>query len=84
MELDTKICSYQIYKRIRVSIFIIDELIKSWSYRNHTVEKYRNYTVYTDGWVTYNNETCNVLGLKHYLHQQLKNSLMDQDAVFQW
>ena len=57
--------------------------------------KYRNYTVYTDGWVTYNNETCNVLvtynnetcnvlGLKHYLHQQLKKSLMDQDAVFQW
>ena len=39
------------------------------------VKKYGKHTVYTDGG-TWNDEACNVLGLKHYLQSLLEKSLM--------
>ena len=46
-------------------MFVAENFIKS------LVEKYRRYTVYIDG-VTLYDETCNVLSLKHYLHNYLR------------
>ena len=102
--------SSQIYKRKRVSAFIIDETViqvgsqKYWLWfciepihssvlgiyisqeRNmlvaekfirSLVEIYGNHTMYTDGGTWYD-EACNVLGLKHYLHSPLEESLMER------
>jgi len=41
------------------------------------VEKYRKHIVYTDGG-TWDDEACNVLGLKHYLHSSIEKSLMER------
>src|SRR5215216_1308947 len=64
--------SVQIYKRKRVSAFIIAErFIRS------LVEKYGRHTVYTDGGTWYD-EACNILKLKHYLHSSIEKSLMER------
>ena len=42
------------------------------------VEKYGKHTVYTDGGTWYDDEACNVIGLKHYLHSPLEKSLMER------
>jgi hypothetical protein len=49
------------------------------------VEKYGRYTVYTDGGTWYDDEACNVIGLKHYLHSSIEKNLMERvsQSVFQ-
>ncbi|MGE5634973.1 MAG: hypothetical protein ACM3VV_07040 [Deltaproteobacteria bacterium] len=42
-------------------MFVAEKFIRS------LVQKYGKHTVFTDGGTWYD-ETCNVLGLKHYLH----------------
>jgi putative transposase len=43
------------------------------------VEKYGKNRVYTDGDSTwYDDEACNVIGLKHYLHSPLEKSLIER------
>jgi transposase-like protein len=107
--LDSKICSLQIYKRKRVSTFIIDETIIQMvinisgygfiepihrsvlgihisqernmfvaeNFIRYLVESYGKHVVYTDG-ITWYDEACNVLKLKHYLHSSIEKSLMEQ------
>jgi putative transposase len=41
------------------------------------VDKYGKHTVYTDGG-TWDDEACNVLRLKHYLHSPFQKSLMER------
>ena len=42
------------------------------------VEKYGKPTVYTDDGTWYDDEACNVIGLKHHLHSPLEKSLMER------
>ncbi|HET8794038.1 MAG TPA: hypothetical protein VFM31_09605 [Nitrososphaeraceae archaeon] len=42
------------------------------------VEKYGKHTVYTDGGTWYDDEACNILKLKHYLHSSIEKSLMER------
>ena len=42
------------------------------------VEKYGKHTVYTDGGTWYDDEACNVIGLKHHLHSSIEKSLMER------
>jgi transposase-like protein len=42
------------------------------------VEKYGRHTVYTDGGTWYDDEACNVIGLKHHLHSSIEKSLMER------
>jgi transposase-like protein len=99
----------QIYKRKRVSTFIIDETIIQMvinisgygfiepihrsvlgihisqernmfvaeNFIRYLVESYGKHVVYTDG-ITWYDEACNVLKLKHYLHSSIEKSLMEQ------
>jgi putative transposase len=103
--------SYQIYKKRRVTAFIINETVIQignqpfWLWfciepvhssvlEIHTseernmviaekfigslVEKYGKHTVYTDGGTWYDDEACNLLKLKHYLHSSIEKSLMER------
>ncbi|HET9807835.1 MAG TPA: hypothetical protein VFP49_13095 [Nitrososphaeraceae archaeon] len=95
-----RFAEYPVYKRKRVSAFIIDETViqidnnisgygfciepthssvlgiyiseernmfVAEKFITSLVQKYGKHTVFTDGGTWYD-ETCNVLGLKHYLH----------------
>ncbi len=42
------------------------------------VEKYGKHAVYTDNGVTWYDEACNVIGLKHYVHSSIEKSLMER------
>ena len=42
------------------------------------VEKYGNHTIYTDCGTWYDDEACNVLRLKHYLHSLIEKSLIER------
>ena len=102
--------SCNIYKRKRVSAFIIDEtviqvgsqhfwlwfciepihssvlgiyiseernMLVAEKFIRSLVDKYGKHTVYTDGG-TWDDEACNVLRLKHYLHSSFQKSLMER------
>jgi len=53
-------------------MFVAENFIRS------LVEKYGKYTVYTDGGTWYDDEACNVLGLKYYLQSSIEKSLMER------
>ena len=53
------------------NMFVAEQFIRS------LIEKYGKHTVYTDGGTWYP-QTCNFLGLKHYLHTSLEKSLIER------
>lgn len=71
-------CIEPIHKSV-LGIHISEErnmIVSDKKFIRSLVEKNRKHIVYTDG-DTWYDETYNVLGLKHYLHSQLKKSLME-------
>jgi putative transposase len=42
------------------------------------VSTYGKHTVYTDGGRWYDDEACNVIELKHYLHSSFQKSLIER------
>jgi len=62
-----------------LGIYISDErtMLVAEKFIRSLVDKYGKHTVYTDGGTWYD-EACNIIGLKHYLHSPLENSLMER------
>ena len=62
-----------------LSIYISEERnrIVAEKFIRSLVEKYGKHTVYIDGG-TWQDETCNILRLKHYLHSPLEKSLTER------
>jgi putative transposase len=62
-----------------LGIYISEErkMLVAENFIRSLVEKYGKHTVYTDG-NTWYDETCNAIGLKHYLHSSIEKSLMER------
>ena len=62
-----------------LGIFLSEErnMLVAEKFIRSLVFKYGKHTVYTDGGTWYD-ETCEVIGLKHYLHSPLEKSLMER------
>ncbi|HET7644383.1 MAG TPA: hypothetical protein VFK40_12815 [Nitrososphaeraceae archaeon] len=57
-------------------MFVAEKFMRS------LVEKDGKHTVYTDGGTGYNDEACNILKLKHYLHSSIEKSLMERVNLY--
>ena len=60
-----------ISQRRETCLVLIKKFIRS------LVSTYGKHTVYTDG-VTWYDEACNILKLKHYIHSSMEKSLMER------
>jgi transposase-like protein len=73
------ICIEPIHRSV-VGIYISEErnMLVAEKFIHSLVEKYGKHTVYTDGGTWYDDEACNILKLKHYLHSSKEKSLMER------
>jgi putative transposase len=63
-----------------LGIYISEErnMLVAEKFIHSLVKKYGKHTVYTDGGTWYDDEACNILKLKHYLHSSIEKSLMER------